>query len=257
MPLQIVQVPVWQDNYAYVLLGEGVAAVVDSPEAGPVLAVLDAHRAALTHLLNTHHHPDHVGANRDLLARFPDAQVFGSRYDADHARIPGLTRAVHDGDRFLFGDLGCTVREVPGHTLGHIAYVFDDGAAFVGDTAFVAGCGRLFEGTAAQMDRALNEVIAGLGDHVRLYCAHEYTLSNLRFALSVDGENETLRRYAEEAKDLRARNVPTVPSTVALERAINPFFRADAPALRAAAGVPADAPRHEVLGALRAMKDRF
>lgn len=258
MTYEVIQLPVWRDNYAYVLLSdEGAAAVVDSPEAAPILALLDARGARLSHLLNTHHHPDHVGANRGLLARFPEAEVFGGTYDMNGGRIPGQSRALMDGERFTFGGVGCTVRDVPAHTLGHIAYVFDDGRAFVGDTSFVAGCGRLFEGTAKQMDTALNEVISGLGDDVLLFCAHEYTESNLRFALSVDGDNPALAAFAEQVATLRAADEPTVPSTVGLEKAINPFFRADTPALRAAAGLAATAPRHEVLGRLRSMKDHF
>ena len=258
MTYEVIQVPVWRDNYAYVLLdSDGHAAVVDSPEAEPVLALIDSQGAVLTHLLNTHHHPDHVGSNRDLLERFPAAEVFGSTYDMARGRIPGQSRGLKDGERFTFGGVGCTVRDVPAHTLGHIAYVFDDGSAFVGDTSFVGGCGRLFEGTAKQMDTALNEVISGLGDDVLLFCAHEYTESNLRFALSVDGENPALIAFAEQVAVLRASGEPTVPSTVGLEKAINPFFRADSKALRTAAGLPSGAPRHEVLGRLRAMKDQF
>lgn len=257
MGYEVTQLPVWRDNYAYLLLGEGVAAVVDAPEAAPVLAILEQRGQPLTHIFNTHHHFDHIGSNEELLARYPEAAVYGSVYDAEHERIPGLTRSLSDGESFAFAGVSCTVRDVPGHTLGHIAYVFADGRAFVGDTSFVGGCGRLFEGTAKQMDHALNEVLAGLGDDVLLYCAHEYTESNLRFALSVDGGNERLVAYADEARALREEGRPTVPSTVGLEKAINPFFRADAPALRAASGLPPGAARHEVLGALRSMKDSF
>ena len=230
---EVVQLPIWRDNYAYLLMGEHEAAVVDSPEAGPILAELERRGRTLTHIFNTHHHGDHVGSNRELLEHFPGLEVWGSLHDQEQARIPGQTRALGDGDRFTFAGVGCTVRDVPAHTLGHIAYVFDDRRAFVGDTSFVGGCGRLFEGTAAQMDRALNEVLSRLPDDTLLYCAHEYTASNLRFALSVDGDNAQLRAYADEVASLRAKGRPTVPSTVALEKAINPFYRADAPALRA------------------------
>lgn len=256
MAYEVVQLPVWRDNYAYVLLGDDVAAVVDSPEAAPVLALLDERGRSLTHIFNTHHHFDHVGSNEGLLERFPDLEVWAGAHDHREQRIPGQTRVLRDGDRFTFSGVGCTVREVPGHTLGHIAYLFDDGRAFVGDTSFVGGCGRLFEGTPAQMDHALNEVLSSLPDDTRLYCAHEYTASNLRFALSVDGDNPDLRAFADEVERLRAAEQPTVPSTVGLEKRVNPFYRADAPALRAAVGLP-DAPRHEVLGALRALKDEF
>ena len=257
MAYEVIQLPVWRDNYAYVLLGDEGAAVVDSPDAAPVLALLDERGRSLTHIFNTHHHFDHVGSNEALLARFPDLEVLGSAHDHAEGRIPGQTKVVRDGDRFTFCGVGCTVRDVPGHTLGHIAYVFDDGNAFVGDTSFVGGCGRLFEGTPEQMDHALNEVLSSLPDDTRLYCAHEYTASNLRFALSVDAGNDDLLAYAAEVTRLRAADQPTVPSTVGLEKRINPFYRADEPALRASAGLAAEAPRHEVLGALRALKDTF
>lgn len=258
MAFDVLRVPVWRDNYAWVLVdGAGQAAVVDSPEAAPILALLTERGLRLTHILNTHHHPDHVGANAALAAAFPGLQIWAGRYDADHDRIPGLTRAFDDGEAVQWGGVSGVVRAVPGHTLGHIAWLFDNGAAFVGDTLFVAGCGRLFEGTAEQLDEALNGVIAGLDDATKLYCAHEYTESNLRFAQSVDPDNAELLAYAAEVARLRARGEPTVPSTLALERAINPFLRCDTPALRRSAGLDDGAARHEVLGALRARKDRF
>lgn len=258
MTLHIQRVPVWQDNYAWILSApDGTAALVDAPDAAPILAILAERGLRLTHILNTHHHFDHVGSNEALLAAFPDLQVFGGVYDQEHARIPGQTRALRDGERFAWGGVGCTVAEVPGHTLGHIAYLFDDGSAFVGDTLFVAGCGRLFEGTAEQLDRAINEVFDQLPPDTRLYCAHEYTASNLAFARSVDPDNGDLAAYAEQVAALRAEGQATVPSTVALERRINPFVRADRAELRAAAGCGPTAPRHEVVGALRRMKDSF
>lgn len=258
MSLDIQRVLVWQDNYAWLLSDhEGNAALVDAPDAAPILAILEERGLRLTHILNTHHHYDHVGSNEALGAAFPGLEVFGGVYDREHDRIPGQTRALSDGERFTWGGVGCTVRAVPGHTLGHIAYLFDDGSAFVGDTIFVGGCGRLFEGTAEQLDRAINEVFDALPDDTRLYCAHEYTAANLAFARSVDPDNADLVAYAEEVDALRAAGHATVPSTVALERTINPFVRADRPALRAAAGCTPDAPRHEVVGALRRMKDSF
>ena len=258
MAFTVQRIPVWQDNYAWLLVADdGTAALVDAPEAPPVLEELERHGARLTHIFNTHHHFDHVGSNAALIAATPGLAVFGGEYDHAEGRIPGQTRALADGERFTWGGVGCTVRAVPGHTLGHIAYLFDDGSAFVGDTIFVGGCGRLFEGTAEQLDRALSDVITALPPDTRLYCAHEYTASNLRFALSVDPDNEALVAYAAEVQRLRAAGEATVPSTVALERAINPFVRADRPELRAAAGCTAEAPRHAVVGALRAMKDTF
>ncbi len=258
MPFEIVRIPVWVDNYAWLLLAnDGTAAVVDSPEAPPVLEELRRRGRRLTHIFNTHHHFDHVGSNAALSAAFPGLEVFGSRYDAEHDRIPGLTRVVSDGETFVWGGERCTVREVPGHTLGHIAYLFQSGAAFVGDTLFVGGCGRLFEGTARQLDAALNEVLAGLDPATRLYCAHEYTQANLRFARHVDPNNAALIAYAEEVDGKRAAGLPTVPSNLADELEINPFLRCDTPAVRSAVGAGSDEPRHSVLGALRALKDGF
>ena len=258
MAFEVVQVPVWQDNYAYVLCGDdGSAAVVDAPEADPVLAIVAERGLRLTHLFNTHHHFDHIGANDALAAAFPDLVVVGSQYDFARGRIPRQTRAVQAGDAVEFAGVAAQVLDVAGHTLGHIAYQFENGCAFVGDSVFVGGCGRLFEGTAQQLDRALNEVIAGLPGPTLLYCAHEYTLSNLRFARSVDPDNEELAAFSDEAGALRAAGRSTVPTTVAQERSMNPFLRADARALRAAAGLGAKAERHEVVGRLRAMKDGF
>jgi hydroxyacylglutathione hydrolase len=258
MALTIHRVPVWSDNYAWVLeAADGTAAVVDSPEAAPIAALLRDRCLRLTHILNTHHHPDHVGANRDLATSWPGLHIWAGRYDAERERIPGLTRSFSDGERAEFGGVPCTVRAVPGHTLGHIAWLFDDGAAFVGDTLFVGGCGRLFEGTARQLDHSLHEVLGALDPATRLYCAHEYTAANLRFALSVEPDNADLLDYAREVERLRAAGTATVPSTLELEWRINPYLRCDRPELRLSVGAPADAPRHEVLGALRAAKDRF
>ncbi len=257
MAFEIIRIPVWADNYAYLLLGDdGCAAVVDSPEAPPVLAELARRGRSLTHIFNTHHHFDHVGSNAALLEAFDDVAVFGGAYDREHARIPGQTRVLRDGDTFSWAGETCTVREVPGHTLGHILYVWSHGAAFVGDTLFVGGCGRLFEGTAEQLDRALNDVIASLPPSTTLYCAHEYTQANLRFALHVDPGNEALIAYAEEVDRKRSAGVATVPSQLADELRINPFLRCHTPAIRASVGL-ASAPRHEVLGALRSLKDGF
>ncbi len=257
MTFEIIRLPVWVDNYAYLLLADdGDAAVVDSPEAGPVLEELARRGRRLTHIFNTHHHFDHVGSNAALLEAFDDVAVFGGRYDREHERIPGQTRVLVDGETFAWGGETCTVREVPGHTLGHILYTWSNGAAFVGDTLFVGGCGRLFEGTAEQLDRALNDVIAALPPATRLYCAHEYTQSNLKFALHVDPDNAALIAYAEEVDRKRGAGAATVPSVLADELEINPFLRCDTPAIRAAVGMAA-ASRHEVLGALRSMKDGF
>ena len=258
MSFEIVQIPVWSDNYAYLLIaGNGTCAVVDSPEAEPVLEVIDERGLHLTHLFNTHHHPDHIGSNDGLLQRFPELEIWGGQYDLEHARIPGQTRALRHEEPFSWGGTECRVLEVPGHTLGHIAYAFDTGAVFVGDTLFVGGCGRLFEGDAAMMTHSLYEVLGTLPDESRIYCAHEYTEANLSFALSVDKDNIALQAYSENVRRARAKNHSTVPSLLVDERAINPFLRCDSAAIYAATGSSGDRPRHEVFGILRSMKDNY
>lgn len=256
MSFEIVQVPVWSDNYAYLLIADdGTCAVVDSPEAAPMLGIIEERGLCLTHLFNTHHHPDHIGSNEELLRRFPALEIWGGLYDFEHGRIPGQTRVLLHEEPFSWGGAECRVLEVPGHTLGHIAYAFDTGAVFVGDTLFVGGCGRLFEGDAAMMTHSLYEVLGALPDESRIYCAHEYTEANLGFALSVDKDNVALKIYSENVRRARAQNRSTVPSLLIDERAINPFLRCDSAAIHAATGSSADRPRHEVFGILRSMKD--
>jgi len=254
----VVQIPVWQDNYAYLLCAhDGTAALVDSPEAPPIQAELDRRGLRLTHIFQTHHHFDHVGANAALVEALPGLEVWGGVYDSEHDRIPGQTRVLRDGQQVEWAGEFATIHEVPGHTLGHVAWLWSNGAAFVGDTLFVAGCGRFFEGTPAQMDVSLNEVMASWPDDTLLYCAHEYTQSNIRFALHVDPGNADLRALSDEVDSLRAARRPTVPSTLARELSCNPFLRCDTPAIRAATASAPGTPRHEVLGRLRAMKDGF
>lgn len=258
MGFEVVRIPVWTDNYAWLLVGDdGDAALVDSPEAGPVEAELAARGLRLTHIFNTHHHFDHVGANAGLAASLPGLEIWAGRYDREHGRIPGQTRALADGEFVHFGGVRGIVREIPGHTLGHIGYFFDNGHAFVGDTIFFGGCGRLFEGTAEQMDRSLHDVIGGLPQDTLLHCAHEYTASNLAFARSVDGDNAALLALSEQVAAARAAGEATVPSRLAQEWAVNPFLRCDTPAIRAATGLPPGSPRHAVLGALRELKNGF
>ncbi len=259
MPFEVVQVPVWRDNYAYLLCcaDDGTAALVDSPEAPPIEAALQRRGLRLTHVFQTHHHFDHVGANEALLAANPDLEVWAGRYDHDHGRVPGQTRVLEDGEEVTWAGETAVIREVPGHTLGHIAWRWSNGAAFVGDTLFSVGCGRLFEGTPAQMDASLYGVIAPWPADTVLYCAHEYTQSNIAFARTVDPDNPDLQARSDEVDALRARGLPTVPSTLGDELKTNPFLRCDTPAVRAAVGADGATPRHEVLGRLRAMKDDF
>lgn len=255
--LTIHRIPALKDNYLWLAVEPegGAVAVVDPAEAAPVRAKLKelGLRLRLTHILNTHHHRDHTGANLELKAEF-GLTIIGPR--ADKERIPGIDVAVGEGDRVALGHAEAQVFDVPGHTRGHIAYWFaDSDALFCGDTLFAMGCGRLFEGTPGQMWASLSK-FRSLPDSTRVYCAHEYTLANARFALTVDGGNRALKARAEKVATMRAANEPTVPSTLGEERATNPFLRADRPELAAAVGLPPTDPV-AVFGAVRARKDSF
>ncbi len=237
MSFTVQRLPALSDNYIWLLVTpEGEAAVVDPAEAAPVLEALEQQGLTLTAILNTHHHGDHVGGNRELLARFPAAAVYASR--EDRGRIPGQTVELTDGDRLHFGDREAEVLFVPGHTRGHIAYVFpgsgsDPAHLFCGDTLFAGGCGRLFEGTPEQMATSLDR-FRQLPDHTWVHCAHEYTLGNLRFAITVDPTNAALRQRLEQVSQQRQQEEPTVPSRLGEEKATNPFLRWDRPELLAA-----------------------
>lgn len=234
--LQVHQIPVLGDNYVYLAHDpeSGACAAVDPAVAKPVLLALDHLGWRLTHILNTHHHGDHVGGNLEL-KRATGCTIVGNSNDA--GRIPGIDVRVRDGDDFSLGSETARVLDVSGHTRGHIAYWFENSRAlFCGDTLFSLGCGRLFEGTPEQMWTSLSKLRA-LPDDTRVYCAHEYTLSNAAFALTVDPDNPALRRRAEEIRTLRKENKPTVPSLMGEERAANPFLRADAEDLKRAAGL--------------------
>jgi hydroxyacylglutathione hydrolase len=230
----IIPIPAFSDNYIWLLREGRHAAVVDPGDAAPVLAYLETERLELSAIVTTHHHGDHVGGNAALLARFP-VPVFGPARET----IPGRTHALAEGDGITVPGLGWALRvlDIPGHTAGHIGYVGSDGngeVAFVGDTLFAGGCGRLFEGTPTQMADSLGK-LAALPASTRVYCAHEYTLANLRFALAVEPGNAALHARLRRDQDKRDRGLPTVPSTLAEERATNPFLRAGEPDVFAAA----------------------
>lgn len=253
--MRVIPIACLSDNYAYLVVADGSknAIVVDPSEAGPVLEALQRENLDLVGILATHHHFDHVGGNSDLLAKFGALPVYGSQYDFDEKRVPGQTIGVTDGSSFEIAGLSFRCLHVPGHTLGAIAFVVND-AVFTGDTMFVAGCGRLFEGTPEMMAVSLCDKIGKLPANTRVYCGHEYTVSNLRFAAAAEPENESVKRALEAAQEKRSRNEPTVPSTMADELATNPFLRVEQPTL--VAHYPG-ANRGEVLGKVRAAKDVF
>ena len=243
------------DNYGYLLHDEdsGLTAAIDTPDAAAILRELDRESWRLTHILNTHHHGDHAGGNLELKDR-TGCQIIGP--GADAARIPGMDRGVGDGDRLAFGAHTIEVFETPGHTRGHIVYLLRrERIAFVGDTLFSLGCGRLFEGTPGQMWSSLQKIMAW-PDDTRLYCAHEYTLANGRFAKTLEPENAALAARIADVEALRAVSKPSVPSTLALEKQTNPFLRPGSAELRRTLGL-VDAPTVEVFARARELKDAF
>ena len=227
MMLEIVPIPAFANNYIWALLRDDHCVVVDPGDAAPVFAFLAARDLTLDAILITHHHADHVGGVAALTARWP-VSVYGPAAES----ITGVTNALRENDQVAlpnFVDEPFRVLEVPGHTSGHIAYMSGD-ILFCGDTLFAAGCGRLFEGTALQLHSSLMR-LAALPDTTRVFCTHEYTLSNLRFAVAVDGDNDALIERSIVEQERRSRAVPTLPSSIALERATNPFLRCADPAL--------------------------
>lgn len=248
-------IPAFNDNYLWLLRRGTRAAVVDPGDAAPVLRRLQRHGLTLAAILVTHHHGDHVGGVAEL-AQATGARVYGPRAET----IPACDAAVAEGDQIDALGVPMTVLDVPGHTRGHIAYYAPMlHAVFCGDTLFGCGCGRLFEGTAEQMTESLGK-LARLPAETRVFCAHEYTLSNLRFALAVEPGNATLRARQQRCADLRGRGLPTLPSTIGEEQATNPFLRCDVPAVRHAAEARAGHALASTAGAfaaLRAWKDVF
>lgn len=223
--LEIVAIPAFADNYLWLIHDpeSGETAVVDPGDPAPVLAELGRRGWRLTTIINTHWHPDHTGGNL-AVKEATGATIVGPV--AEEGRIPGLDRGLAEGDRIRIGAHGAEVWEVPGHTLGHIAYIFHkDGVAFVGDTLFAMGCGRLFEGSPAQMYGSLGR-FAALPAETRLYCAHEYTLANARFAAHAFPANEAIEDRLASVEAARAAGERTVPTTVEAERSTNPFILA-------------------------------
>jgi hydroxyacylglutathione hydrolase len=223
--LAVLAVPAFNDNYLWLIHDGQHAAIVDPGDAAPVLAALAANRLTLGAILLTHHHADHVGGVAVLASAFPGIPVYGPARE----RIAGLTHPLSEGDQVELTPLPLALQviDVPGHTLGHIAYHAPAaGMLFCGDTLFAGGCGRIFEGTPAQMHQSLAK-LASLPAATAVYCAHEYTLSNLRFAVEVEPGNAELRSRVTAESAKREQNLPTLPSTIALERATNPFLRCE------------------------------
>ncbi len=255
----IYPVRAFSDNYIWLLTNGQTAAVVDPGQSAPVLDTLKRHNLKLVSILLTHHHQDHVGGVSDLVAH-SGAQVFGPATEV----LPVCDTLLQEDDTLEDASLGfrLTVLDVPGHTAGHIAYAgtFEgDSVLFCGDTLFAAGCGRLFEGTPAQMDASMGK-LAALPPQTRVYCAHEYTLSNMRWARAVEPDNEVLARWQETAQKTRDQDEPTLPSTIAQELACNPFMRVRQPTVAQAAAQWAQrslASPVEVFAALREWKNNF
>ncbi|TPE52707.1 hydroxyacylglutathione hydrolase [Amaricoccus solimangrovi] len=255
MALEIVTVPCRTDNYAYLLrdIATGTVALVDAPEAAPIRAALAARGWTLDMILITHHHDDHVAGVEDLRSAF-DPEVVGA--EADRYRLPRLDRAVVGGDTVAVGEALGNVMEVPGHTIGHIAYFFPDGPAlFSADSLMVMGCGRLFEGSPEQMWDSLGRMAALPGETL-VYSGHEYAEANMAFARALDPGHAPTRDRAAEIARVRARGEPTVPARLDLERRTNPFLRAVDPALKAELGMPSSSDA-QVFAAIRRRKDSF
>lgn len=256
--MQVVLVPCLFDNYAYLAVDEGSAraVIVDPSEAKPILDKLASLGLEPAGVLCTHHHADHVGGLEEVIASYPGLPVYAHERDKD--RIAGVTHTVRHKDEVQLGGIDFRALHTPGHTLGAVTWLAD-GCAFTGDTLFVGGCGRVFEGTAKMMHASVQDVIGSLDPGTRVYCGHEYTLANLRFAKHVEGDNEAVARKLAEVEALRERKEPSIPSTLSDELATNPFLRCSEP------GVVDFAREHDaggvdpvsVFAAVRAAKNQF
>ncbi len=253
--LDIQIIPALSDNYIYLFREpeSGAVAVVDPGDDEPVKATLNRLGWRLTHIIITHHHADHTAGNLSLKTAF-QCPIIGPAAEA--ARIPGLDEQLSEGDTYKVGNAEAQVLETPGHTLGHISFHFPESQAlFCGDALFVMGCGRLSEGTADQQWSSLRK-LRSLPNETRIYCGHEYTQANAKFALSVDPDNETLKARAKEIDETRAAGRPTVPSTMGQEKATNPFIRCDDKKMAKSAGLTGKKPA-EVFAEIRRRKDNF
>ncbi len=248
-------IPALKDNYIAVVRNEATNStiVVDPSDPEPILSFLRKHKWRADLVLNTHHHWDHVGGNHDLKKEF-GCPVVASEIDGK--KIVDLTRTITDNETIPFGNETFRAIYIPGHTLGHTAFYFEQsGIVFTGDTLFSLGCGRLFEGTPTQMWSSLQR-LSHLPSETKIYCGHEYTLSNSRFALAIDPDNIALKQRTHEAEDQRKLDQPTLPTTIGLEKQTNPFLRADEASIRRNLQMP-DAPAVEIFAKLRSLKDNF
>jgi hydroxyacylglutathione hydrolase len=276
--MRVVPIPCLSDNYAYLLVCRDTkeAAIVDVSEAGPVLAALDKGAGTLDSrrdlslekesredvrvvaILSTHHHHDHVGGNEAVMQQLSIDRVYG--HASDRGRIPGQTQYLQEGDTFDIGRLSVRAIHIPGHTLGAVAYVVsrepEDPVVFTGDTLFLGGCGRLFEGDPPMMHMSLSK-LAALDPRTKVYCGHEYTESNLRFAAHVEPSNGAVEKARSRVSQLRKDGQPSVPATIGEELTYNPFLRVDSAEIRKTLGIAESASREEALGAIRKAKDSF
>ncbi len=253
--LQIEQFSCRSDNYGVLIHDPetGATASIDAPEEGPILDALKRTGWSLSHVLVTHHHFDHVEANMALKKAF-GATIIGPKNEKNE--IPGIDQRVGEGDEFQFGSYTVKVIETPGHTLDHISYYLPQAmTAFTADTLFALGCGRVFEGTPVQMHQSLQKLSA-LPEETTIYCGHEYTKANADFAVTVDPENRALRERSSHIHSLRAAGKPTLPTTIGIEKATNPFLRADDRKIRIHLGME-DATDAEVFTEIRLRKDNF
>jgi hydroxyacylglutathione hydrolase len=251
--LEIHQFPCLSDNYGVLIHdSEGPTAAIDAPDAKAVTAALKAKGWALTHILTTHHHHDHTGGNLELKSA-TGCTITGPRGEA--AKIPGIDTQVGGGDTFRFGSHEVRVLDTPGHTAGHITYWLPQaGAAFVGDTLFAMGCGRVIEGNAQMMWESLKRLIA-LPRETVVYCGHEYTQANARFALTIEPDNAALQKRAKEVDALRAAGKPTLPTRMDIELETNPFLRPHVPAIQQRLGLVGK-PEWQIFGEIRERKNR-
>ncbi|MBN9161758.1 MAG: hydroxyacylglutathione hydrolase [Myxococcales bacterium 68-20] len=277
--MRIVPIPCLSDNYAYLLVCRETkeAAIIDASEAGPVLGAIDQGAGTqdsrrdlaslanhnredvrIVAILSTHHHHDHVGGNEEVRSKLGIDRVYG--HASDRGRIPGQTQYLQENETFEIGRLKVRVLHIPGHTLGAVAYVVthepDDPVVFTGDTLFIGGCGRLFEGDPPMMSESLSK-LAALDPRTKVYCGHEYTESNLRFAAHVEPSNAAIAQARAKASQLRKEGRTTMGATIADELSYNPFLRTSSPEIRRTLGIPDSASPAEALGAIRKAKDAF